>query len=653
VDDNFNGTDGDLASTNRWVTSNPGDGGSTIQGNMLYQRAKVPGSQTYIYSKYQLCGDFDISIWVEPVLPIIGVSSWSYVFEVRPTPSIGGWASININYDNNGPTNWEWITGVRGNGLNKCGTPTLHGPIGNDGSPGYPLGSGYFRIQRVNTGPSAIINLYGSSNVLGAGWTLLTACAPGNVDISNNNVYIQIRGNVYGSAPDQRCTWDNLQVRGDCIICASSSSKSSSSESSSSSSSSCDPQTFTLAGGTSKGNYVRTSLISFADSQIDPYTSFGNTNITADVVSIFDSQWQTRRGWFRVDISLRYVPFLYNFTYLRFRGTLVTQTSAVPNVPATARFVLVAYQGVTEPPSPTDFTSQGVRYTDPFTLLAGLPSQLYTVPLINAGVDYLNSQLAVSASSAAFWLVEYDRDYFGGTPVATDERIYFDFNSPGEPYIFAQCSISSSSVSSSSESSSSLSSSSSSSSESSSSSSISSSSESVAPALIAWQSAVYPASYFDADGANQATWALRFPAAAISNYGNNVRIEMAYVAVPWTVGEVWIGVGAAVPPFDDYDYASPPSQFLFGGSPTQAITAPGIMTDWIPFTIAPATDYVIRVWCSSPSPNDPPFTFFGTGTQVIYNFKIGVNEASSPLDTTGYSGGSANREAAVVKIEVF
>ncbi len=179
----------------------------------------------------------------------------------------------------------------------------------------------------------------------------------------------------------------------------------------------------------------------------------------------------------------------------------------------------------------------------------------------------------------------------------------------------------------------------------------SSSSTSAVAASTAWQSAVYPASYFDAGGLVDTTWAIRWPAAALSAYGNNVRVELAYIAQSWVCGEIWIGVGAGGP--DCWDYASAPSQFLFSGSPSKTINASGIFTDFLPFTIAPATDYVIRFYQSSSTPQNAPYTFFGTGTSLLYSFKQSVNEASSPLDASGYSGACANREAGIVKIEVF
>ena len=288
-----------------------------------------------------------------------------------------------------------------------------------------------------------------------------------------------------------------------------------------------------------------------------------------------------------------------------------------------------------------------------------MPFKVGTDPIIRTGIALSNGQTYryrcdTGGSEPDFLRVENEA---GGGNNFSITNIVFNTNCPSSSSSSSRSSSSSSesssseSSSSSSESSSSESSSSSSVSSSSSSESSSSSSTSAVAASTAWQSAVYPASYFDSGGVADTTWAMRWPAAALSAYGNNVRVELAYVAQTWVCGEIWIGVGAGGP--DCWDYASAPSQFLFSGGPSKTINASGIFTDWLSFTIAPATDYVIRFYQSSSDPQVTPYTFFGTGTQLLYSFKQSVNEASSPLDSSGYSGACANREAGIVKIEVF
>ena len=145
---------------------------------------------------------------------------------------------------------------------------------------------------------------------------------------------------------------------------------------------------------------------------------------------------------------------------------------------------------------------------------------------------------------------------------------------------------------------------------------------------------------------SQGTWRMTFPSSALLATDENVRIELEHIGTDYIIGEMWIGTRAGAG--DQYDYASSPTQMLFSGGASVNVTGTGIWSDWLSFTIAPATDYIIGFWVSSPQTSPPPGNWASAG--ALNANKGEVNESASPLDASGF--GTGVRDVAIKTIEV-
>jgi hypothetical protein len=145
---------------------------------------------------------------------------------------------------------------------------------------------------------------------------------------------------------------------------------------------------------------------------------------------------------------------------------------------------------------------------------------------------------------------------------------------------------------------------------------------------------------------SQSTWRLTFTSGVLLATGGNVRVELEHIGTDYTIGQMWIGTRAGAG--DQYDYASTPTQILFSGGASVNVTETDIWSDWLSFTIAAATDYIIGFWVSSASPAAPPGNFASGG--ALHAQKSEANEPASPLDASGF--GTGTRDVAIKTIEV-
>jgi hypothetical protein len=223
VNDDFPGVSGSQPNSNRWTVTNPigtylsGINSLVQRPILVYDATSGSSGQTNCVANYELCGDFEADADFDH-LKVVDLDSCNFYFEFVVDGSTDYfYLSLNPQNIGGGPR-MIWSV-IRGGGVNLA---THFGPIGLVGS---------VKLERKD----GVIKVYVDD---GGGWVIpVSASGASPVFTDTGKIHFRATTNA-PNHPDSIVSWENFQVRGDCVSCASSSSSSSSFSISSSSSSS-------------------------------------------------------------------------------------------------------------------------------------------------------------------------------------------------------------------------------------------------------------------------------------------------------------------------------------------------------------------------------------------------------------------------------